>query len=82
MESHTHQLRKICDLLGGRIEVSSLEWQTGSSFQQVDENSVGGQGSTFRFYVRMTTEPPPLRLATTDARFQGSTRTLPLKFVL
>ncbi|KAG8829690.1 hypothetical protein FRC17_006185, partial [Serendipita sp. 399] len=41
--------RKICDLLGGRIEV--------------DENSVGQQGSTFRFFVRMSTAPPPLQIA-------------------
>jgi len=38
-------VRKICDLLGGKIEV--------------DPNSVGNDGSTFRFYVRMETVPPP-----------------------
>ncbi|KAG8830151.1 hypothetical protein FRC17_005343 [Serendipita sp. 399] len=41
--------RKICDLLGGRIEV--------------DESSVGQQGSTFRFFVCMSTAPPPLQIA-------------------
>lgn len=43
--------RKICDLLGGRIEV--------------DASSVGNRGSTFRFYVQMKTDRPPLQISET-----------------
>ncbi|PVF95897.1 hypothetical protein CPB86DRAFT_737923 [Serendipita vermifera] len=44
-----HVYLKICDLLGGRIEV--------------DPNSVKQTGSIFNFFVQMSTARPPLQLA-------------------
>lgn len=49
---------------------------------EVDANSVGEQGSTFRFFVRMTIASTPLQLAPKTAQAQTNANALPLKFVL
>lgn len=49
---------------------------------KVDANSVGEQGSTFRFFVRMTTAPTPLQLAPKIDHSQANGDSLPLKSVV
>ncbi|KAG8820403.1 hypothetical protein FRC17_010162, partial [Serendipita sp. 399] len=77
--------RKICDLLGGKIEVWMINAEEAlvqlNAFQ-VDACSIDGNGSIFRFYVLMHTESVPLSQTQVSQSPDETTTAPPLRVLV